>query len=302
MLGIEFAALQACSLRADQRGAAHKVIRAVFGPRLELAVVDGQALSILGALGVRRRLAERDQRQRSVKVVVGPFEDGWRHPEEAFGSRGRSEGGRVVVSKDARLQLAYPVHPGGYPKTRLALQPPFELLLGEPVVVEAPENGRQTAESPDQTELCGDEAADEIEMSAAREVEPGLGLALHLGERSATGEELREEVVAANRCVGEVAGLLGDFEGVPGERASRPNMPRRWFGEIPEGQVDTGSQAFHSRLIRQVKPKLAEAEPGLVVAEGEAQHIAHRGIGVARRVAIAVLQAEVAHSADHETA
>src|SRR5580704_5807341 len=62
-----------------------------------------------------------------------------------------------------RSQLAYPVHPSGYPKTRLALQPPFELLLFEPVVVEAPENRRQTSESPDQLALCGDEAADESE-------------------------------------------------------------------------------------------------------------------------------------------
>src|SRR5208337_245086 len=259
-------------LRADQSGAAHKVFGAVIGPRPELALMDGQALSVLGALGVRRRLAERDQRQRSVKVVVGPLEDGWRHPEEAFGSRGRREGGRVVVSKGARLQFAYPVHPGGYPKTRLALQPPFELLLGEPVVVEAPENGRQTAESPDQLELYGDEAADEIETSAAREVEPGLGLALHLGERSATGEELREEVVAANCCVGEVAGLLGDFEGVPGERTARPGMPRRRFREIPESQIDAGSQALHSWPLDQVEPELPETEPSLVVAEGEAQH------------------------------
>src|SRR5271166_3322881 len=179
-------------------------------------------------------------------MVVGPLEDGWRQPEEAFGSRGRSEGGGVVVSKDARLQLAYPVHPGSYPKTRLVLQPPFELLLGEPVVVEAPENGRQTAESPDQPELCCDEAADKIETSAAREVEPGLSLALHLGERSATGEELRDEVVAANRCVGEVAGLLGDFEGVPRDRTARPGIPRRRFREIPESQIDAGSQALHS--------------------------------------------------------
>ena len=113
-------------------------------------MVDGQALLVLGALGVRRRLAERDQRQRSVKVVVGPLEDGWRHPEEAFCLRGCGGGGGVVVGEDARLQLANPIHPGGYPKTRLALQLPFELLLVEPVVVEAAENRRQTAKRPDQ--------------------------------------------------------------------------------------------------------------------------------------------------------
>jgi hypothetical protein len=38
----------------------------MFGPRLELAVVCGQALLILGARGVRHRLAERDQRQRGI--------------------------------------------------------------------------------------------------------------------------------------------------------------------------------------------------------------------------------------------
>ena len=125
-------------------------------------------------------------------MVVGPLEDGRRHPEEAFCLCGRRGRGGVVVGEDAGLQLAYPVHPSGYPKTRLALQPPFELLLFEPVVVEAPENRRQTSESPDQLALCGDEAADESETSAAREIEPGLGLALHLGERSATREKLRE--------------------------------------------------------------------------------------------------------------
>ena len=117
----------------------------MFGPCLELTVVDGQALLILGLLGVRRRLAERDQRQCSVKVVVCPFEDGRRHPEEAFGSRRRTESGGVIVGEGARLQFADPVHPGGYPRTRLSLQPPFELLLVEPVVIEAPEDRRQTA-------------------------------------------------------------------------------------------------------------------------------------------------------------
>ena len=228
-------------------------------------------------------------------MVVGPLEDGRRHPEEAFGlctGRGR---GRGVASKEARLQLAYPVHARGYPEPRLVLQ--FELLLVEPVVVEATENGRQPAKSPDQLELRGEEADDESETSAAREVESGLGLTLHLGERSAAREKLGDQVVAADRGIGEVAGLLGDFEGMRGERASRQSMPRRRFGEIPEGQVDTGSQPLHSGLVRQVEPKLAEAEPGLVVAEGEAQYVAHRGIGVARRVAIAMLQAEVPHSA-----
>ena len=70
-------------------------------------------------------------------------------------------------------------------------------------------------------ELCGDEVDDETEPRLAREVEPGLGLALHLGERIAAGEKVREEVVAAKGRVGEVAGLLRRVEGVPRERAAR---------------------------------------------------------------------------------
>ena len=50
-LGIEFAALQACGLRADQRSVTCKVLWAVFSPHLELAVVAGQGLSVFGALG-----------------------------------------------------------------------------------------------------------------------------------------------------------------------------------------------------------------------------------------------------------
>jgi hypothetical protein len=40
------------------------------------------------------------------------------------------------------------------------------------------------------------------------------------------------------------------IEGVPGDLLSCPNMPCGRLGEIAEGQVDAGSQAFHSRLFR----------------------------------------------------
>lgn len=183
-------------------------------------------------------------------MVVGPLENGWRHPEVAFSLRGCREGDCVVVGEYARLQLAYPVHPGGYPKTRLALELPFEPLLLEPLVAKVAENRRRTAERPYQPQLCADEADDETETSAVREAEAGLGFALHVRQRSAAREKLREEVVAADRRVSKVADLLRGFEGVPGDLLSCPNMPCGRLGEIAEGQVDAGSQAFHSRLFR----------------------------------------------------
>ena len=123
-------------------------------------------------------------------MVFRPLEDGWRHPEEAFCFRRRRDRGGVVVGEDACLQLADPVQAGGDRQARIALQMPLEPLLVEPGVVEAAECRRQAAQRPDQLELCGDEVDDETEPRLAREVEPGLGLALHLGERIAAGEEL----------------------------------------------------------------------------------------------------------------
>ncbi len=82
---------------------------------------------------------------------------------------------------------------------------PLEPPLVEPGVVEAAEHRGQTTESPDQLELCGDEDNDEPEPRLAREIEPGLSLSLHLGERIAGGEEVGDQVVAAIGSKGEVA-------------------------------------------------------------------------------------------------
>src|SRR5271166_760168 len=290
-LGLELPPVKAGDLRADQRGAAHKVFRAVFGPLLELAVVGGHALLVLGALGIRRRLAERDQRQRSVQVVVGPLKDDWRHPEEAFCLGGCGDGGDAVVGEDARLQLANPVHEGGYSKTRLSRELLLELLLLEAVVVEAAEDGRQTPKRPDQSKLRGDQTDDDTETGPARKVEPGLGLLMHLREGGTAREKLREEVVAADPCIGKVADLLRGFEGISRERATRASMPHRRFREIAEGQIDPGLQALHSRLLDKVQPELAKAESLLVIPEVKPEHVPHSRVSVARSVAVAMLNA-----------
>jgi hypothetical protein len=175
----------------------------------------------------------------------------------------------------------------------MTLQP----LLVALDVVEAAECRRETAKRPDQLELCGDEVDNETEPRLAREVEPVLGLALHLGERITAGEELRDQAVAAKGRVGEVSGLLRRVEGVPRGRAVRPGMPYRGIREVSESQVDPGLQAVHPRLFHQVQPELAEAETRLIVAEIQPQHGAYRGVGVTRCVAIAVLQAKVPHAA-----
>src|SRR5271166_2796173 len=66
LFGVEMAPVEAGDLRADQRGAAREVLRAVVSPVLELAMVGGQGIPATGSLRRGGRLAERGLRKRSV--------------------------------------------------------------------------------------------------------------------------------------------------------------------------------------------------------------------------------------------
>ena len=101
--------------------------------------------------------------------------------------------------EEARLQLADPVTAGGSRQVRNRVEMLLELLLVEPGVVEAAELWRQAAQRPDEPELRGDPVDDETELRLAREVEPGLGLSLHLDERVAAGEQVRDKVLRSCR-------------------------------------------------------------------------------------------------------
>jgi hypothetical protein len=79
-------------------------------------------------------------------------------------------------------------------------------------------------------------------------------------------------------------------------------MPNRRFRKGPERQVDAGLEAVPATLLHHLEPELAEAESCLVVTEQQAQHVGHRCVGVARCVAVAMLQAERHHSADDQCA
>ena len=133
-------------------------------------------------------------------------------------------------------------------------------------------------------------------------MKPRLCLALHVGERSAAGEKLHEKIVPTKDRIGNVADLLRGVENVSGNRASGRKVTCGWFGEVAECQVDTSSQSFHPRLRRQVKPELAETECRFIIAEVEAQDVAKGRVDIAGPLTIPVLQAEISHSADHETA
>src|SRR6266545_2351457 len=122
-------------------------------------------------------------------MIVRSLEDKRRHPEDGFYFRRCRKGCLVVAREGASLQLPNPVN-----VTRLAFETVLELLLVEPAVVEAAEHRRQATQHPDQLELPRDEVDDCTKPSLARQTQASLSIALHLGERFAAGEKVRQEV------------------------------------------------------------------------------------------------------------
>ena len=76
-LGIGFAALNACNLRSDQRGAVLEILRTIFCPYFQLSVVRGQSLEMLLWLVGRCGIAGCGAGQRAVKVIFRGFKTGW---------------------------------------------------------------------------------------------------------------------------------------------------------------------------------------------------------------------------------
>ena len=142
-LGIKFAALQYCELCAEQRGAACKILRAMFVPGPELTLMNPQRLSVAPTLGSRGVPVQPYQCQCHIEMIVGSLEDSRCQPQEALYFVCGGDGSRVVVSEEACLQFTDPVCAGDNPITRRTLQLLFELLLVEAIMVEAAESGRQ---------------------------------------------------------------------------------------------------------------------------------------------------------------
>ena len=141
---------------------------------------------------------------------------------------------------------------------------------------------------------------DETEPRLAREVEPGLGLLLHLVERIAAGQKMRDQMGAAKGPIGEIASLLRRIKGEAYQAAAGADGLRPGHDMVPENQVDARLEAIQPALCREIEAKLTKAERRLVIAELRAQHGADNGVGIARRVVIAMLQAEIRHAADDD--
>src|SRR6201746_1169620 len=124
----------------------------------------------------------------------------------------------------------------------------FEPALIEPSIIEGAELGRQATQSPDQTELGGEKADHLPEPSFPDEFKPVLGLSLHLAQRIAGCEKIRDEVVAAVCRKGEVAGFVCDIEGATHQGPAGLNGLRPRHDNSREGHVNAGLVAMQFAL------------------------------------------------------
>src|SRR5436309_9052772 len=252
---------------------------------------------MLGPLLSRCRGAVGSPRQRAIVMVLRHLNMRGRRPEQTLCLRCRPNGGRVVLSKEAGLQLADPIIAGGNRQTRIALEVLFEPAFVELGIGETAERGRQPPERPDQPELAGHNGDDETESRLAHEGEPGLGFSLYFLERVATDEQMRDQGLERIARPDEVTAFLRRVEGAAYKRAAGAHGPRPGIDELPEAPVDASLETVQPPLLHQSQAELAEAEPRLVIAELQSQDCAEPDIGEARAVAVAMLQAEVRHAA-----
>src|ERR1700733_8024358 len=148
-LGIELATLQAGDLGADQRGAVLKILWAIRRPKLELLIMRSDRPQVLLALAGCRGIAEGGLRQRAVEVIFRRLELRKRDPQQPLCSRRGLDGGRIVASKEARLEFAGPIAELGKSQIRVSSQTALDPKRIKVRIVEGAKCRRQAAQRPD---------------------------------------------------------------------------------------------------------------------------------------------------------
>src|SRR5882724_905644 len=173
----------------------------------------------------------------------------------------------------------------------LALQ-----LIKKMPIIEGSEYRCQSAQRSYQSELRGDDINDEPELRLLRKREASFGFTLHVDERIARRETVRDYHPAGVRRVREVAELDCALERAARQIAASPGMSHPGQRE----QVDIGPRLEMRRptSFDQGIADLTEATCGLIVAEAPSGDHGQVYIGDARSVAVAALEAEIDRSAD----
>jgi hypothetical protein len=148
-------------------------------------------------------------------MIVDGLEGQPGRPEEGLRLRCCRYSGDEIPRKEVRLQLADPIPAGGEYQVRIPLHMVPKRILVEPRIGERRQRGRQPAERAYEHQLPCDHADDETEPRLPRELEPGLGLSLHIAKAVSAREQVREQMGGGIPREGEAARFLRQVEAVP---------------------------------------------------------------------------------------
>src|SRR6185295_17644546 len=250
-LGVQLPAFQARNLGGDERRAVCEVRRAQRGPLLELVMVGGQGRFVLGPFRSRCCVAQRGPRERGVQLILRLIEESWRHEKRSRVCCCRN-GSNVVACEETRLELADPVPAGGVRQSRIFRKVLLEPALVELGIVERTELLSKAAQGENQSEECGGDVEDKTEPELAREVEPSLGLALHVSEGVTDEEAAEQQEVAVVTDPGEVAELVARVDCAPYQTQARANGLRPGRNAAREQHADAGLEAMQLSALHQV--------------------------------------------------
>src|SRR5438128_9472193 len=111
------------------------------------------------------------------------------------------------------------------------------------LIIKVTEIRGQSAERPNEPELCGDEIHGKTEPHLLRKRETTLGFALHLIERIARREKVRVQVGAAVRRKSEVTDLVRRLERATHQIAASPDVFRPRQDDISKVHIGSGLEA-----------------------------------------------------------
>ncbi len=138
----------------------------------------------------------------------------------------------------------------------------LEPALVELGIVERTELLGEAAQGANESQDRGRDVEDETEPELAREVEAGLGLALHVGEGVTDEEAAEQQEVEVVTYPREVAEPGARVDCAPHQTEARANGLRPGRNAAREQKVGAGFEAMQLSALHQVQAELAETEPG----------------------------------------
>src|SRR5262249_7070399 len=132
----------------------------------------------------------------------------------------------MIAGKEARLQLADPIHQFGSPQLRIAGESVLGCRLLELLMIETSESPGQSTQCPYQTELRLNPRDGQTEPRGQCDFQMTLGDAFHLGQVIARGQHVRVDMAPGTDRNHYIANAVGLFDGPTEQITTGPERPR----------------------------------------------------------------------------